>query len=36
MVAQLNVLEMLNNKYLLMSKESIKYLDKKYSGKEIK
>lgn len=36
MVAQINVLEMLNSKYLVMSKESIKYLETKYSGKETK
>jgi large subunit ribosomal protein L4 len=33
---QLNVLDMLNNRYLLMSKDSIVYLDKKYSKKENK
>ncbi len=27
---QLNVLDMLNNKYLLMSKDSVKYLEEKY------
>lgn len=30
LTAQLNVLDMLNNKYLIMSKESIKYLEGKY------
>ena len=30
LTAQLNVLEMLNNKYLVMSKDSIKYLEEKY------
>jgi large subunit ribosomal protein L4 len=30
MTSQLNVLDMLNNKYLIMSKESIKYLEGKY------
>jgi large subunit ribosomal protein L4 len=29
---QLNVADMLNNKYLLMSKESVKYLEKKYNN----
>ncbi len=32
MTAQLNVVDMLNNKYLLMSKDSVKYLEKKYGG----
>ena len=27
----LNVFDMLNNKYLLLSKDSVKYLDKKYA-----
>lgn len=30
LVAQINVLDMLNNKYLVMSKESVKYLEDKY------
>lgn len=30
LVSQLNVLDMLKNKYLVMSKESVKYLDDKY------
>lgn len=35
---QLNVLEMLNNKNLIMSKESVKYLEKKYlpAGRQVK
>jgi len=31
--ANVNVFDMLNNKYVLMSKASIEYLDKKYAGK---
>jgi large subunit ribosomal protein L4 len=31
MTAQLNIVDMLNNKYLLMSKESVKYLEEKYA-----
>lgn len=31
MTAQLNVVDMLNNKYLLMSKDSLKYLEEKYA-----
>lgn len=34
MVAQLNVLEMLSSKYLLLSKDSIKYLEEKYNEKK--
>lgn len=30
LTSQLNVLDMLNSKYLLMSKESVEYLEKKY------
>lgn len=30
LVGQLNVLDMLNNKYLLMSVDSVKYLEEKY------
>lgn len=32
LTSQLNVLDMLNNKYLLVSKESIKYLEEKYNS----
>lgn len=32
LISQLNVLDMLNNKYLFVSKESIKYLEDKYSS----
>ena len=31
MTAQLNIVDMLNNKYLLMSKDSLKYLEEKYT-----
>lgn len=31
LVSQLNVLEMLKNKFLLMTKESVKYLEEKYN-----
>jgi large subunit ribosomal protein L4 len=34
LATQLNVLDMLSSKYLVMSKDSIKYLEKKYSGNE--
>lgn len=31
MTAQLNIVDMLNNKYLLMSKDSLRYLEEKYA-----
>ncbi len=31
MTSQLNIVDMLNNKYLLMSKDSVKYLEEKYA-----
>ena len=34
LAVQLNVLDMLNNKYLVMSKESVKMLEEKYGGKK--
>ena len=35
-VKQLNVLDMLNSKNLVLSKESVKYLENKYQSKEVK
>lgn len=34
MTSQLNAADMLNNKYLVMSKDSVKFLDNKYSEKK--